>query len=290
MPILSKLLTISALLLAAATGSAQTSTMATVNSLADAERNFARAGVERGIRESFLQNFAEDGIIFAPGPTNAKAFYTKYEDNGRRLFWQPMFAVVSSEADLGFTTGPWELKKSAADDTSLAFGQFVSVWKKQPDKSWKVLVDVGIDHPQPSGPPGEIQLFPPNDTLQNGADAKVQRSAFDKTEQKLNDSLKIDAGAALLEAGGDDLRIFRDNSFPAVGKAAAQLLLGADHAKVTRVNLAGGMSASGDLAYRYGSYTAANASQRGYYLTLWNVDLSGNWKVVIDLQKKVEAK
>jgi hypothetical protein len=45
---------------------------APVQSLVDAERNFARTALERGIRDSFLQFLAEDSIVFAPGPTNAK--------------------------------------------------------------------------------------------------------------------------------------------------------------------------------------------------------------------------
>ena len=45
---------------------------APVQSLVDAERNFARTALKRGIRDSFLQFLAEGSSAFAPGPTNAK--------------------------------------------------------------------------------------------------------------------------------------------------------------------------------------------------------------------------
>lgn len=293
MLILSKPLRILLLLLAIApvAGAAESSAPAAVSAVAEAERNFARAAVGHGIRDSFLQNFADDGVVFSPAPTNARAFYAKYDDKGRRLIWQPVFATVSNSGDLGFTTGPWELKKSATDETALAFGQFVSVWKKQADNSWKVMVDVGIDHPQPPGPPGEVQLSPPNEMLRS-ADAKAQGNALEKAEQTFHDALKADAGAALLEAGGDDMRVLRDNTLPAVGKPAAKLMADSDHGRTTRVNSGRGMSASGDLAYRYGSYSSerTGGNERGYYLTLWNVDRKGAWKILIDLQTKVEAK
>jgi ketosteroid isomerase-like protein len=293
MLILSKLPGILLLVLATASSAwaADSRALAAVSAVAEAERNFARAAVAHGIRDSFLQNFADDGVVFAPAPTKAKAFYKKYEDKGRRLIWQPVFATASNSGDLGLTTGPWELKKSATDETSLAFGQFVSVWKKQADNSWRVIVDVGIDHPQPPGPPGDLQLSPPNEPL-GKADAKMQRDAFEKAEQTFHDALKVDAGAALLEAGGDDMRVFRDNAFPTVGKPAAKLLAGSDHAKTTRINSGGGISGSGDLAYRYGAYSSEQpgGNERGYYLILWSVDLKGTWKILIDLQKKAEAK
>src|ERR1044071_3503743 len=81
-------------------------------SVVEAEKSFAATSVERGIRESFLKFFAENSIIFAPEPKNGKKFYTYYEDKGRRLSWRPLFATIANSAELGVTTGPWELAKS----------------------------------------------------------------------------------------------------------------------------------------------------------------------------------
>src|SRR4030081_2255218 len=72
-----------------------------LRAVVESEQNFARTGVERGIRESFLQFFADDSIIFAPEPKNGKKFYTNYEERGQKLIWQPIFATVASSSELG---------------------------------------------------------------------------------------------------------------------------------------------------------------------------------------------
>jgi len=41
---------------------------AALGSLIDAELAFARMGLARGVREAFLANFADDGIVFEPAP------------------------------------------------------------------------------------------------------------------------------------------------------------------------------------------------------------------------------
>ena len=155
--------------------------MPALHSVVEAEKTFAKTSVERGIRESFLQFFADDSVVFTPAPTNGKKFYANYDDKGRQLSWQPIFATISNAGDLGFTAGPWEMKKSATDEKPIAFGDFVSIWKKQRDNSWKVVVDLGVDHPEPSGPPGEVQLLPPSETrgsmsIFNGALWKKRRT------------------------------------------------------------------------------------------------------------------
>ena len=262
-----------------------------VRAVVEAEQNFARAGIERGIRESFLQFFADDSIIFAPEPKNGKKFYTKYQEKGRKLIWQPIFGTIANSDEFGVTTGPWEMQQSAADSTALGFGQFVSVWKKQRNNSWKVLVDVGVDNPQPSEPPGQIQFLPPNDTLPKD-DVDLRREALKKTEISLGGLLKEGAGSAIASSASNDIRVFRENTFPAVGKTAAKLLLSADNGKMTRTTSGSGMSAAADLAYRYGSYVSerANVTERGYYLTIWRAEGDKDWKILIDLQKKAPEK
>ena len=183
-----------------ALGAEEHTSLQALRALVATENNFSRASVEHGIRDSFLQFFADDSIIFAPEPKDGKKFYATYEDKGRKLVWRPIFATIANSADLGVTTGPWEIKSSANDGTPIAFGQFVSIWKRQPDKSWKVIVDVGIDNPQPKKPPGEIQLSPPNEALQS-EDADLARRALENAGSAFAKALTEDAKAARLSHG-----------------------------------------------------------------------------------------
>ena len=261
-----------------------------LRSLVEAENNFARTSAERGIRESFLQFFAENSIIFAPEPKNGKKFYTDYQDKGLKLLWRPIFATISGSSELGVTTGPWELQKSKIDPTPIAFGDFLSVWKKHGDNSWKVMVDVGVDHPQPGELPIDTQLLPASEGRAK-VDVDLAGRDLEKAQKKLAEMLNNGAGSAILEAASNDIRVLRDNSVPAVGRDAASALLSSDNGKMTRQNSGGGLSGSGDLAYRYGSYTSKRGTEteRGYYLTIWR-RRNDAWKIIVDLQKKAPEK
>ena len=48
------------------------------------------------------------------------------------------------------------------------------------------------------------------------------------------------------------------------------------------------MSDSCDLAFEYGQYLREHdmTNEHGYYLSIWKIDGNGDWKLVLDLQKK----
>ncbi len=257
-----------------------------LQALVDSERTFAQTSVEHGLRNSFLQFFADDSVVFTPAPTNGKKFYANYDDKGRQLNWRPIFATIAKAGDLGFTTGPWEMKKSALDEKPFAFGDFVSIWKKQPDNSWKVVVDLGVDHAAPSEQAGEMELF--SSKLPGEIDVDLVERDLKKSEEKLTDALAKDAGAGLLAFAARNIRIYRENTFPTVGRTAAARMLASEHGNMTRNTSGSGFSTSGDLAYRYGSYAneGANGNEKGYFLSIWILDSKRGWQIIADVQKK----
>jgi ketosteroid isomerase-like protein len=247
--------------------------------VAEAEKRFARTGWERGIRSSFLEFFADDSIVFSPEPKNGKTFYTNYTDKGRALFWEPVFAAISKSGELGVTTGPWHLKKSKTDEHAIAYGEFASIWKKQSDLSWKVALDVGVEHGERTGPKPELQLSAPSAAASNEARLADQEGRFEHT-------LRLDdAGTALTESADENIHVLRDDSLPAVGKDAAKKILLGNRVTITRTVAGSGISQSSDLAYRYGAFSSSGGD-KGYYLTVWKTDPSGAWKIILDLQKK----
>jgi ketosteroid isomerase-like protein len=56
------------------------------------------------------------------------------------LRWEPLGAEVSG--NLGYTYGLYR--------SSNGYGKYVSVWKKQRDGSWKIVVDAGNTSPAPA--------------------------------------------------------------------------------------------------------------------------------------------
>src|SRR5438034_8113101 len=125
-----------------------------LSSLVQTERAFASAAQEKGIREAFLLFIADDGILFRPTAVNGKKWMqdnpVPASNTRPSLVWRPIFADVSEAGDLGYTTGPWEFKQDINDKQPAAYGNFITVWKRQADGSWKFALDLGITNPQPA--------------------------------------------------------------------------------------------------------------------------------------------
>lgn len=261
-----------------------------VRSLIDAEIAYDKLANEKNFAAASIQVFADDGVAFAPGPVNGKKFWAK-QTEPPILTWQPIFATVSRAADLGYTTGPWELRKTRNDPKPQGFGHYITLWRKNADGVWKAAVDVGVEHAKPTEPPGDVKIFVESLMPASVAFSDVSGSkqpALKKAQQTFIESLKRDAGAAIIAGANDDVRVYRNGASPAVGKMAAQGLLGSDHGRTARLRGGGGISRLGDLAYDYGEYLSEhnNVAERGIYFSIWRLDPGDEWKLALDLQKK----
>ena len=258
-----------------------------LQSLVQAEKNFAQMSVEKGIRAAFLANFADDAIVFDPGPVNGKQLYQKRPATDAQLTWQPIFADIARAGDMGYTTGPWEFKKTKGDEKPVAYGQFLSVWKKQPDGTWKVVLDGGVDNPAPVNKEPAVEIVPNESASQDEIKLKTARRALAAAEKEFDTASAKDAGAALIDASAPNIRVFRNGRFPAVGRDAAQLMISYDHGKMKSKSAGGAISRSGDLAYSYGEYTSERLDgiEHGYFVTIWRMSIGGDWKLAVDVRK-----
>ena len=119
--------------------------------LVSAEKAFAADAGARSTQDAFLAALADDGLVFAPGPTNGKRVWEARPADKNRLEWAPAVAEIAVSGDLGYTSGPWRFTPAGADKPS-AFGHFFTVWKKQPDGKWRVLVDHSVSHAEATFP------------------------------------------------------------------------------------------------------------------------------------------
>jgi len=266
-----------------------------LKSMVETERAFSQMSEEKGTREAFAAFIADDGILFRPTAVLGKKWMQEHPlpPSPARpvLSWQPIFAAVSGAGDLGYTTGPWQFKPDIKDAKPAAFGNFMTVWRKQADGSWKFALDLGISNPEPKNPAG---TWPP-DNIQRSA----KRLAKADQEAARDDLLDTDrafskfagyqgAREALLAYAAKDVRLFRNDHFPYVGKAAAADALTPITAEWTWTPAFAGVSVSGDLAYSYGIYElrekggARSVSERGNYARVWK-RVSGAWKLVVDV-------
>lgn len=263
-----------------------------LKSMVETERAFARLSAEKGTRQAFAAFIADDGILFRPGPVLGKKWMVENplpDSNTRPLLaWQPIFAFVSSAGDLGYTTGPWQYKKDIKDEKAAAFGNFMTVWKKQADGAWKFELDLGIGNPEPQIPAPLWQ--PPAQTSQEKfkkADQSLERTGLLEVERKFSQtSAQLGARESFLLFAAKDVRLFRNDHQPFVGKMAAADALATVTSEWTWTPSFAFVSISGDLGYTYGHYELREKTnvlvEKGNYARVWKKVL-GDWKLVIDV-------
>ena len=271
-----------------------------LRSMVETERAFARMSEEKGTREAFAAFIADEGILFRPTAVLGKKWMQENplppSTTRPLLAWQPIFAFVSSAGDLGYTTGPWQYKKDIKDAQPTAFGNFMTVWKKQADGSWKFALDLGVGNPEPKGP---VPMWPLDQgqmgqEISTRVDQQLARSDLLEAERKFSQvSAELGARESFLLYAARDVRLFRNDHFPFVGKMAAADALAPVTAEWTWTSLFAGVSISGDLGYTYGIYElrekAGIVSERGNYARVWKKVL-GDWKLVIDVADPLPRK
>lgn len=112
---------------------------------------FAELSVASTPKQAFAAYMAPDGMMLPRGSEgaiegheNIVALFGPDGDPGYQLLWQPQFAEVAVAGDMGWTWGQYQV---VADGVQTSSGKYVNVWKKQPDGTWKVRVDVGNQRP-----------------------------------------------------------------------------------------------------------------------------------------------
>jgi ketosteroid isomerase-like protein len=124
------------------------------------DRDFDKATAEKGV-EGWVAYFAPNGSMLSDTtrPITGleeirKAMEPAFSDTSFSLRWQPIKAEVMIPGVIGYTIGRWErLRKNKQHKLMKSTGIYTSTWKKQPDGSWKIVLDTG----NPDGPPKEVK-------------------------------------------------------------------------------------------------------------------------------------
>jgi ketosteroid isomerase-like protein len=132
--------------------------------LFDLEARFAKDVLARG-GAGFADWFAEDGVALGNGaaPLIGRVAIAKsatWSPKVYQLTWTPTEAVMGPSGDMGYTWGHFEGRsKDANGNPVTTTGRYMTIWRKQPDGSWKVILDAGANEPAEAGdccklPPG----------------------------------------------------------------------------------------------------------------------------------------
>src|ERR1700722_3567939 len=124
--------------------------------LFDLEARFAKDVAERG-GVAFADWFAEDGVALGNGEAPvvgrvAIAKSSNWSPKAYQLTWTPTDATMGPSGDMGYTWGHFEgHSKDANGNPVVTSGRYMTVWRREPDGSWKVVLDAGANDTPAAG-------------------------------------------------------------------------------------------------------------------------------------------
>jgi ketosteroid isomerase-like protein len=252
----------------------------------EAEYAFAKSAKPLGVRGAFLKYLATDSIICSPGPVNGIVSTEAGEPNADTLEWYPALSHTAASADLGYTTGPWTYR--TADGKTEVNGTFLSVWRKQPDGSWRVVVDCGVNHPKPAALPTGLAIpAAPATIAAKTSGAQATGSWIDpvaNADVQFAASATNNPTTALGDFSAPDVHVLTRGVAPAIGVKSGQAVIDATSKKLgtTWRHVFASESADGTLGYTWG-YIGDPKSEKpaGAYVNVWQKERSGApWKIV----------
>jgi ketosteroid isomerase-like protein len=281
-------------LLAAAVSADDKKSSTVVEEVAAAERAFAKTSVEKGVRDSFIEFFAEYGINFTPHPGKARENLSKRPATRSpfTLNWQPIYADASQAGDLGFTTGPYTLTDTRPNPQPTGYGYYFSFWRKQADGSWKVVIDFGIQTPEPKAQNYAFHTTPKTTFKKASVNAEAERETLLKADREFFQTASAGgADKAFLAATTDYTRLYRNGRMPIVGASAVRAYLAEKKMTMKGEPMFADVAASADLGYTYGKFESkeegAGQASQGYYVRAWKRDAQGAWKIIVDVANEL---
>jgi ketosteroid isomerase-like protein len=276
---------LSILLLITALTAAVIAAQTDLDKLVETERSFAKAAADRGSKAAFLEFMAPDAVVFVPDKTTAKPYWQARTESGSYLSWAPNYADISSNGLLGYTTGNWEFRPKSKTDEPTAFGEFVTVWLRQPSGQFRWVVDIGIGHS--SRGKFNTDLTPPP----NAGPAPGLTSAAEYANGFFNMAATQGLKKAYERYAADDVRCFREDLPPGQGKKEL-----VSFAEKLKANVAFAKRSmffeTADVAYVTNTYQVNNngtITEKGNSMQIWKYR-NGRWLIVLDILKALPEK
>ena len=135
--------------------------------VAKMEDAFCAVAQEKGLLAAFSHFAAPDVAFIDIDPRKFRGAEAVRErmgpdQPGVKLAWSAHFTDVSDVGTLGYNYGRYESRRPGPDGREVVRGGwFLTIWKRQPDGTWRYVMDTGVsDRPAPgkaAGPAATIE-------------------------------------------------------------------------------------------------------------------------------------
>jgi ketosteroid isomerase-like protein len=262
---------------------------AEVKTVVDAEVAFNKAVAKKGLKDGFLSVIDDDAVVFRPNAVSAKEFYTRIDKQPGNLSWEPKFGRIAANSDLAFTAGPYVYQNSSTD-TDKVYGHYVSLWRADADGRLKLLIDLGIQHPEPEQPEIIDLKDPEGKVLPPSKDPFQAKKLITGTDDMFNHSLAISTLAAYKEFLSPEAHYYFPGFEPLIGTDKIMKFVNNNAISIISKTTSVGRSGSNDLAYSYGTASIKKGTvQSNYnYVRIWELDATHKWNILLEVFSAVE--
>lgn len=116
-----------------------------------ADRDFNKA-TQEGRLDGWMKFMADDVVLLRAKAVAGREAVRKelegdWADPNTSLSWEPRQAQMFASGNMGYTSGRWTYKAVDKGEKLELHGDYLTVWKKQNDGSWKVIWDGGSPDP-----------------------------------------------------------------------------------------------------------------------------------------------
>lgn len=125
----------------------------TIEMLFKLDREFVQYRLENGTYKAFAKYLAPEAITLPPGEAPKRGLNAILRDAGDKpnttVTWEPETGDISG--DLGYTWGLFSINTDDGNGNVInrQHGKYASVWKRQPDGNWLIVIDSFSLNPPP---------------------------------------------------------------------------------------------------------------------------------------------
>jgi len=256
-----------------------------------AEQRFAARALVAGWKQAFLEYFADSASGFDDDQVvPAKELFRKLPDPPKdvQLIWEPRYGDIASSGDLGYLTGPVRRINPRVNGGRPQPLIYASVWKRQGDGSFRVVMDMGVPTPAPVAFPPGFTRAPQAQRYTRTTTVSSAVKSLPDTDAALTNALRRGQSDAYRGHLAEGARLHRPDVMPIVGEQAIVAWLAGQPRYAAGESKFADASMAGDLGYTYGTYTlGGNQASHGFYVRVWSRGRDGVWRVALDVLQPV---
>jgi ketosteroid isomerase-like protein len=254
--------------------------------MVEAERAFAARALVIGWKAAFLEYFSDSALGFQNRQIGSAREQVRSQPDppaDHRLVWEPRYGDVAASGELGYLTGPVQSILPSRDKGRPRHSTYASVWKRERDGTFKVVLDVGVD--TPAAPPFPATFTRAQVARRFTGDYDENTPPLAAADGVLNSGLRTGQAPAYRGRLSPGVRFHRPNQMPVVGDRNALKWLASQPAYTAADSRYTEAARSGDLGYSLGTYTRGPRAkpEQGFYVRIWVRERNGQWMIAMDI-------